>query len=488
MACLTGWRWSYALALPLALVVAAPARPVGTDPVLRILVKAAPAIDLAAAGTALRLSDATGQVLYVLGPGQSLRLRSGARGVILERSSSIPGEPSGPLGMDSSRPAALATVPPALAGELPEVWVDSAAPAGLVPLGAALYRGRLRVVPLGDRLQAINYIGLENYLPSVVASEMPSQWPLAALRAQAVAARTYAMAQRRPGQLFDLQATVASQMYKGAGAETTSTRQAVAQTNGQVLLYQGRLIDAVFHSCSGGTTENSGEIWNRQLPYLTSVPDFDQVSPLRNWSKSFEPQELRRAFVEIDGVTSIEPLVTSTSGRIRQARVTGPGGQLVLSGAELRRRLGLRSTLVRFQLLAPARPQAMAPAVAPASAAVEPATAEPARAPGPSPGFHFRLPPPPPLPPVAGPTANLQGSEAAFGARQVHGLALLRPLGLPASVQPGSAPTLVAIGHGFGHGVGMSQWGAYGMALRGKSHAEILRHYYKGAQLALGSL
>ena len=462
MAFLPGWRWSHAFALPLALVLAAPARPVGTDPVLRILVRASPAIDLGAAGAVLRLSDARGQVLQVLAPGQSLRLRSGARGVILERSSLTPGVPSGPLARDASRPAALATVAPVLAGELPEVWVDSAAPGGLVPLGAAQYRGRLRVVPLGDRLQVVNFIGLESYLPSVVGSEMPAQWPLAALRAQAIAARTYAMAQRRPGQLFDLQATVASQVYKGVGAETTSTRQAVAQTNGQVLLYRGRLIDAVFHSCSGGSTENSGEIWNRQLPYLTSVPDFDQFSPVRNWSKSFEPQELRRAFVEIDGVTAIEPLVTSTSGRIRQARVTGPGGQLVVSGAELRRRLGLRSTLVRFQPLAPAKPQEMAIAVAPASDAVEPATAEPAPAPRPSPGFRFRLPPPPPpLPPAAG---------------------------LSGSVQPAAAPTLMAIGHGFGHGVGMSQWGAYGMALRGKSHAEILRHYYQGAELGLRSL
>ena len=460
MACLLSWRWSHALALPLALVWAAPARPVGTDPVLRILVRAAPTIELGAAGTALRLSDAGGQVLYVLAPGQSLRLRSGARGVILERSGSTPGVSSGPFARDASRPAALASVEPALAGELPEVWVDSAAPGGLVPLGTAQYRGRLRVVPLGDRLQAVNYIGLENYLPSVVGSEMPAKWPLAALKAQAVAARTYAMAQRRPGKLFDLQATVASQVYKGVAAETTSTRQAVAQTNGQVLLYRGRLIDAVFHSCSGGSTENSGEIWNRQLPYLTSVPDFDQISPVRNWSKSFEPQELRRAFVEIDGVTAIEPLVTSTSGRIRQARVTGPGGQLVLSGAELRRRLGLRSTLVRFQLLAPAKPQATALAGAPASDAVNPVTAEPAPAPRPAPGFRFRLPAPPPLPPVAGPSGSLQ---------------------------PATTPTLMAIGHGFGHGVGMSQWGAYGMALRGKSHAEILRHYYQGAELALGS-
>lgn len=485
MACLPGWRWSHALALPLALVLAAPARPVGTDPVLRILVRAAPAIDLSAAGTVLRLSDARGQVLYVLGPGQSLRLRSGARGVILDRSRATPFDSD-----SDSRPNTLATLPATMAGELPEVWLESATPGGLVPLGAAQYRGRMRFVLFGDRLQAINYVGLENYLPSVVGSEMPAQWPLAALRAQAVAARTYAMAQRRPGQLFDLQATVASQMYKGAGAETTSTRQAVAQTNGQVLLYRGRLIDAVFHSCSGGSTENSGEIWNRQLPYLTSVPDFDQVSPMRNWSKSFDSLELRRAFGEIDGVTAIEPLVTSTSGRIRQARVTGPGGQLVLSGAELRRRLGLRSTLVRFKLLAAARPQAIVAAVGPVRDDVEPATAEAALAPRPSmsSGFRFRLPPPPPLPPVAGLPASLQRSDGSSGGRLDQGPRLLPSPGLPWAGQPAAAPTLLAIGHGFGHGVGMSQWGAYGMALRGKSHAEILRHYYQGAELGLRSL
>jgi stage II sporulation protein D len=392
------------------------------------------------------------------------------------------------MAMDAWRPAAWRTVPAALAGELPEVWVDSAAPGGLVPLGAARYRGRLRVVPSADRLQAINYIGLENYLPSVVGSEMPAQWPLAALRAQAVAARTYAMAQRRPAQLFDLQANVASQMYKGAGAETSSTRQAVAQTNGQVLLYRGRLINAVFHSCSGGSTENSGEIWNRQLPYLTSVPDFDQVSPLRNWSQSFEPQELRLAFVEIGGVTAIEPLVTSSSGRIRQARVTGPGGQLVLSGAELRRRLGLRSTLVRFQLLASARPQGMAIAVGPVREAGGPAIAEAAMAPRRPPGFRIRLSPPPPLPPVEGLTPGRQGLEDSLGGRLAQGQALLSSPLLLGTAQPVPPPTLLAIGHGFGHGVGMSQWGAYGMALRGKSHADILRHYYQGAELASGSL
>jgi stage II sporulation protein D len=340
----------------------------------------------------------------------------------------------------------------------------------------------MRVVAVGERLQAINHIALESYLPSVVGSEMPAQWPLAALRAQAVAARTYAMAQRRPRQLFDLQANVASQMYKGVEAETVSTRQAVAQTNGQVLLYRGRLIDAVFHSSSGGNTENSGEIWNRQLPYLTSVPDFDQISPLHSWSQFFSPRELRRAFAEIGGVTAIEPMVTSTSGRIRQARVIGPEGQLLLSGAELRRRLGLRSTLVRFQLVAPERPRATTLAV---SAAVEQATVAGGNPRVPFPGLKS---PPPPPPPLNGLTVSRQVVEDSLGGRLAKGQPLLPSLVSPGSVQPALPPSLLAVGRGFGHGVGMSQWGAYGMALRGKSHAEILRHYYRGAELGLGSL
>ncbi len=492
MTCFPGWRPRIALVLPLVIVLAAPARTDATDPILRILVREAPSLELNAAAKGLRLSDARGQGIFILAPGQRLRLRAGDRGLIVAmpgsslRPSSSGLSSSGLSGEAINQPLGKPAPQNALMGELPEIWVDSTEPGGLVSLGTARYRGRLRVVAAGERLQAINHIALESYLPSVVGSEMPAQWPLAALRAQAVAARTYAMAQRRPRQLFDLKANVSSQMYKGVEAETVSTRQAVAQTNGQVLFYQGRLIDAVFHSSSGGNTENSGEIWNRQLPYLTSVPAFDQISPLHSWSQFFTPQQLQRAFAEIGGVTAIEPLVTSTSGRIRQARVIGPDGQLLLSGAELRRRLGLRSTLVRFQLVASERPQATTLAVGPVSAAVAQATEGGGKPPGRFPGL--RVPPPPP-PPLDGLTVSRQVVGDTLGSRLGRGLPLLPPR-LPLGGVGQSVPSLslMAVGHGFGHGVGMSQWGAYGMALRGKSHAEILRHYYQGAELGLGSL
>lgn len=291
------------------------------------------------------------------------------------------------------------------------------------------YRGRLQVLVGSSALQAVNHVPLEAYLPSVVASEMPASWPQAALRAQAVAARTYALRQRKPAAAFDVSATVSSQVYKGVEVETPSTRQAVVSTRGQVLMFGSGLANAVFHSSAGGSTENSGDLWSQQLPYLVSVPDFDQHSPVHAWQLRLEPEQLQKAFGEIGGAQRIDVLATTGSGRVRQARVTGPAGTLVLTGAQLRSRLGLRSTQVRFEVLAPEL------------AALPPSL--------------------PPLPPLA--------AEPAISPEQ-------SPVQLP-------PPSLLAIGRGFGHGVGMSQWGAHGLANQGQSYEQILRHYYRGTEL-----
>ena len=320
-----------------------------------------------------------------------------------------------------------------------ELWLEPA----VLPAGASLdsqigskegadfqlqqrgYRGRLQVLVGSSALQAVNHVPLEAYLPSVVASEMPASWPQAALRAQAVAARTYALRQRKPAAAFDVSATVSSQVYKGVEAETASTRQAVASTRGQVLMFGPGLANTVFHSSAGGSTENSGDLWSQQLPYLVSVPDFDQHSPVHAWEQRLEPEQLQKAFGEIGGAQRIDVLATTGSGRVRQARVTGPAGTLVLTGAQLRSRLGLKSTMVLFEVLAPELA---------ALPALPPLAAEPAISPDQGP---VQLPP----------------------------------------------PSLLAIGRGFGHGVGMSQWGAHGLANRGQSYEQILHHYYRGTEL-----
>ena len=314
-----------------------------------------------------------------------------------------------------------------------EIWLEPAsrpAEGGDFQLKQRGYRGRLQVLVGGSGLRAINHVGLESYLPSVVGSEMPTSWPQAALRAQAVAARTYALRQRKPADPFDLSATVSSQVYKGVDAETPSTREAVLSTRGQVLMYGSSLANAVFHSSSGGATENSGDLWSQQLPYLVSVSDFDQASPVQAWQQRLEPEQLQQAFAEIGGAQRIDVLSTTSTGRVRQARVSGPSGTLVVSGAQLRSRLGLRSTMVRFELV-------------PSELAASELAA---------------LPPLPLLP---------EQYEVGGFQPQVQ---------LP-------LPSLLAVGRGYGHGVGMSQWGALGLAQRGQSYDQILRHYYRGTEL-----
>ena len=248
------------------------------------------------------------------------------------------------------------------------IEVQSENPRGIW-LGSRRYRGRLQFLVRGGQVQVVNHLGIETYLASVVGSEMPHRWPLPALQAQAVAARTYALRQRGKAGDFDVKATVSSQVYRGVESETPSTIEAVESTRSLVLVHAGRLINAVFHSSSGGATEPSGEVWRNQLPYLVSVADHDQHSPVHRWNKRFDDDALRDLFRETGGVKRLQVLKTSSTGRVRTARVQGPRGSLVLTGRELRKRLGLKSTMVQFELINGSTDSSTASAIATAKRA-----------------------------------------------------------------------------------------------------------------------
>ncbi len=410
---------TWLVAWPVAgLVLAGAAPPVlraqAADPQVRVLLLEAARVPLTARQRPLVLR--AGSQRWSLAPTESLVLQLTGGSLVLERAGEVVSLPA-----------------------VSELWLEPAA-ADASGDGADFqlqqrgYRGRLQLLVGGSALQAINHVPLEDYLPSVVGSEMPASWPQAALRAQAVAARTYALRQRKSTASFDVSATVSSQVYKGVDAETPATRQAVASTRAQVLMYGPSLANTVFHSSAGGSTENSGDLWSQQLPYLMSVPDFDQHSPVHAWQQRLEPDQLQKAFGEIGGAQRIDVLATTGSGRVRQARVIGPAGTLVLTGAQLRSRLGLKSTLVRFEVLPPEL------------AALSPAL--------------------PALPPLL----SQQDPDA-------------QPPEQPSSSVQVPPPSLLAIGRGYGHGVGMSQWGAHGLAQRGQTYDQILRHYYRGAEL-----
>src|SRR5512133_1454695 len=182
------------------------------------------------------------------------------------------------------------TVTPALKLKVDGQDKPTALPGPLLfqPGGAALalkhrYRGSIQVDVTGGKLRAINMVGLEQYLYGVVPSEMPFNWLPEALKAQAVAARSYALATRRTG-AFDLYPDTRSQVYLGIEHEKPSTNAAVDATAGKVVLYNGQVAKTYFFSTSGGRTASSQDVWGTAVPYLVSVPDpYDTISPYHTW-------------------------------------------------------------------------------------------------------------------------------------------------------------------------------------------------------------
>lgn len=242
--------------------------------------------------------------------------------------------------------------------------------------GGARYRGTLRAIHRDSGFRIVNRLRLESYLCGVVPRESPSSWPQAALRAQAVAARSYAVRGIKDQGDFDLYCTVASQVYNGLDGEAASTNAAVRATKGVVPTYGGRPIVAYFFSTSGGHTENIENVWGGDpVGYLKGVPDpYDTASPYHRWPdaplrwggatvaarlgaySSANPSGVRGEF------RTIYVTRRGVSPRVVRAYVIGKDGSVEhaasrASGWTLRGKLGLRDTwfTVRTMSIAPSR-------------------------------------------------------------------------------------------------------------------------------------
>ncbi|WP_088893275.1 SpoIID/LytB domain-containing protein [Leptolyngbya ohadii] len=296
--------------------------------------------------------------------------------------------------------------------ETTQLWVEPKSADGYVFIGDKWYRGRTLVTPTAGGLTAVNYVDLEQYLYSVVGAEMPANWDIQALKAQAVAARSYVLYQRQnsANAVFDVGDTTRWQVYNGLEAEAASTRAAVDATKGQVLTYQGQIINAVFHSCAGGHTENVEDIWTNPLPYLRGVPSPDQDMQGCKWNpRTVSAQEVAQAIGYQGTITAIVPN-RHQHGRVLSLQINGTAGDVTIDADEFRAKMDLRSTLFSID-------------------------------------------------PVLGRVASAGDNVPS----------------VPVSFQ--------ISGSGFGHGVGMSQYGAYALALRGWNYQQIVSHYYKDVQL-----
>jgi stage II sporulation protein D len=223
----------------------------------------------------------------------------------------------------------------------------------LLVLGGVPYRGELLVSREGTRLRAINVVGLEAYLLGVVAREMPKDWPLEALKAQAVAARTYTLTRFVEGKEFDLYADTRSQVYGGAPGEAPRATAAVRATAGEIVLHAGSVATTFYFSSSGGKTANVEDVFGGPIPYLVSVPDpWDKHSPHHVWSPLLlSGAEVASAFGLPSSVADAVAQATS-SGRPKTVTFTTlAGAKLTATGTDVRNRLGLRSQLFRLGTL-----------------------------------------------------------------------------------------------------------------------------------------
>ena len=232
-----------------------------------------------------------------------------------------------------------------------------AAPAGssLLVAGPALngvtsgrYRGAIEL--RGDMV--INQLTLDDYVRGVVAGESPASWPAAALQAQAVAARTYAITTAKSAE-FDHYPDTRSQVYRGVVGETATTDAAVAATAGQFVTYAGKPIMAFFFSTSGGQTENveNSFLGGAPQPYLRSVKDpWDKASPKHRWQVRYSRASLQRklgGWVK-GSLRSIDVIKRGVSPRVVRADIVGSKGRVSVTGPQLRARLGLNDTWVQF--------------------------------------------------------------------------------------------------------------------------------------------
>ena len=334
------------------------------------------------------------------------------------------------------------------------------------------YRGSLEILRRGTvGLTAVNIVDIESYLRGVVPREMPSSWGnyggLEALKAQAVASRTYALNNLAGGNHrndpFVLCDSQHCQLYGGIDGETAITDRAVLESRGHILTWNGKPIEAYFHSNNGGYTECSGNVWMTSFPYLISQPDpFDVPEnpnllshPHALWEKEVPVKILNNLLLGGGASTTVQEVRIASvfpSERVNELHVSGGGKTVSFLKERARTVLGLRSQLYSVRDVPAYR--------------VWVASAD-----------------------KAGRVNNISMTELeGKWAVSAHGVKRMLMEERYAALAAGGRdtvpyPAYIFEGRGWGHGIGMSQYGAYNRSRAGHSYAEILSFYYSGTQL-----
>ncbi|MFA4875366.1 MAG: SpoIID/LytB domain-containing protein [bacterium] len=279
----------------------------------------------------------------------------------------------------------------------------------LYRIGSRTYRGTITAIwQTPSRIILVNNVPVEEYLVGLIGSEISPAWPIEAIKAQAVAARTYALNQteasrRGSARPYDVTSTVLSQVYDGAHKEDERSRSGVVSTRGQILTRGGALFAAYFHSCCGGLTEHAHNVWPGEEGPPTVEDRFCERSPKRLWSFQMDAArfvaKLKAAGLSVGEILGLSTESESDSPRVENLLMQDREGNKSVAATELRR---------------------------------------------------------------------------------IFGYSEIKSTWFDAKLDSGQ---ITLVGRGYGHGVGMCQWGAKGMADEGAKYGEILKFYYPDAEL-----
>lgn len=277
---------------------------------------------------------------------------------------------------------------------------------GYIYVNKRAYRGKINLIVQEGRILVVNELGLDDYLRGVVSYEVAHYWPLEALKAQAIIARTYALYQKQftKNKYFDLTSDVYSQVYGGKAGERWRTNRAVDLTRAKVLTFQGNLFPAYYHATCAGKTEDASELWKIDLAPLKGVVcGFCSDSPHFRWQAQITLEEMIKKLIKkgfsVEDISEIEIAAFSPSGRVSALNIKGSNAGLKITAKDFRQALG--PDVIR---------------------------------------------------------------SLNFTVRIISGIAYIDGLG-------------------WGHGVGLCQWGMYQMAEDGYKHMQILEYYFPQSKL-----
>jgi stage II sporulation protein D len=377
---------------------------------------------------------------------------------------------------------------------------------GIEILGKGVYSGPIKIIPVGNtkimvvfngqkyryrgnieididkeygKLNVINIISIEEYLYGVLKKEISPRWPKETLKAQAIAARTFAIFNMNKyiDKGYNICATTNSQAYGGVNHEDPLTNKAVDETRGVIMVYEGKPINAVYHSDSGGYTEDSENVWGSFLPYLRSVESKfeEKVSPPHHtWSYSINEKDLteklQKQGYKINLVVFIEPIKKSETGRINELVFTADNNTVInmktndfrsLIGADL-----IRSTLFHIE------------AIGEKSTITEDTEDKKE--------IEDREEQKESIEEILDQKEDwtiqelLELMKKNKQEREKEKKEVVPKVKITESYTPF---TFLFSGSGNGHGVGMSQWGAHSMAIQGYKYQDILKYYYQGIDI-----